>query len=77
MPVMDGYTATKEVRKLDEESEIPIIALTAHQDKKVLNKCIDNGCSTYESKPRQKKELIKLIHHYLEKSNNTPNSFKS
>jgi CheY-like chemotaxis protein len=30
MPVMDGLTATKAIRKINGTSEIPIIAVTAH-----------------------------------------------
>jgi len=49
MPDMDGFTATREIRKFN--SEIPIIAQTAYAYRDDFDKAIDAGCNDYISKP--------------------------
>ena len=64
MPVMDGYTATGEIRKWERENgkdATPIIALTAHALVEDKQKCLDAGCTDYLSKPLNKKMLLKKI----------------
>ena len=51
MPVMDGYTAARIIRKLDGGQMIPIIAMTAHEGTEEIRKCKDAGCTDYVSKP--------------------------
>ncbi len=63
MPVMDGYTATAEIRnKL--KSDIPIIAMTAHAFSGEREKCISYGMNDYISKPIRENELLGLIKQY-------------
>ncbi len=64
MPVMDGYTATGEIRKWEGKNKkpaIPIIALTAHALIEDRQKCLDAGCTDYLPKPIKKGELLKKI----------------
>ncbi|MAO07086.1 MAG: hybrid sensor histidine kinase/response regulator [Alteromonas sp.] len=49
MPVMDGITATKHIRRLD--GEVPIIALTANAMPSEKDKCLQAGMNDFISKP--------------------------
>lgn len=65
MPEMDGFTATREIRKAGYEG--PIIALTAHAMSDMKDKSKDVGCSDYLSKPIQKELLLEGIQKALMK----------
>lgn len=56
MPVMNGYEATKEIRKIG--PHIPILAQTAHAYKEELDKALDIGCNDFISKPIKEDELL-------------------
>lgn len=62
MPVLDGYEATKELRKKGIDS--PIIALTAHVFPEESKKCFDVGCDDIVTKPTYEEPLIKKISQY-------------
>ena len=57
MPVMDGITATKEIRKQDKFKDMPIIALTAHIMQQDVQRCIDAGMNDHIGKPIDPEEL--------------------
>lgn len=59
MPIMDGITATREIRKFN--SEIQIIALTANAFKSDQEKCLEAGCNAFLTKPVNKNELFQSI----------------
>ncbi|MGR3179280.1 MAG: ATP-binding protein, partial [Candidatus Anammoxibacter sp.] len=64
MPVMDGYTATSEIREWEKAQNLkhtPIVALTAHALKSEEQKSLDAGCDGHITKPINKKVLIKTI----------------
>ncbi len=67
MPEMDGYEATREIRKLDKFRKLPIIALTAKAMKGDKEKCIAAGMSDYISKPVQVSQLMSLMRVWLYK----------
>jgi len=75
MPGMDGFEATREIRKLEAGSSqqspiknqqssikrMPIIAMTAHAMTGDREKCIDAGMDDYVSKPIQPETLFGVI----------------
>jgi signal transduction histidine kinase/ActR/RegA family two-component response regulator len=73
MPVMNGYDATVEIKRL--HPGIKIIAQTAYAMKDEKKKALDCGCDDYISKPYDKEDLISVIsnHFFPQNLNKTPN----
>ncbi len=64
MPVMDGYAATRAIRKREREHGLPrtpIIALSASAFPEEVRKAIDSGCDLHVSKPVKKSTVIAAI----------------
>ncbi len=59
MPQMNGYEATKEIRKFNKE--VVIIAQTAYAMASDRQKAIEAGCNDYISKPINREELVTMI----------------
>jgi CheY-like chemotaxis protein len=57
MPVMDGVTATVEIRKDGRFSNLPIVAMTANAMQQDKDKCITAGMVDFITKPIQPDEL--------------------
>ena len=66
MPILDGYSATKEIRIMN--SKIPIIALTADTIGDVLERVLSCGMNAMITKPFQPESIKEKIHSLL--SNN-------
>jgi CheY-like chemotaxis protein len=64
MPFMDGLTATKIIRKLDDGAEIPIIALTASTNS-FYKEALNAGCDEVIKKPFENERLKSLLSYYL------------
>jgi len=58
MPVMDGITATTQIRKIDALKDIPIIAMTANVMQADVDKCIEAGMNDHLAKPIDPNELF-------------------
>lgn len=67
MPVLDGYSASREIRK--RSSSIPILALTADTIGEVFEKIKAAGMNDMVTKPFQPEEIKKKIHRLTGKSN--------
>lgn len=57
MPVMDGYEATKAIRRMDQSARMPIIALTANATQSDVEKCLEAGMNDYLAKPFTPEDL--------------------
>lgn len=63
MPVMDGITATKEIKSMDggKFENIPIIALTAGVSNKEKEECFEAGMCEFIPKPIERSHLNKVL----------------
>jgi signal transduction histidine kinase/DNA-binding response OmpR family regulator len=60
MPEMDGLQAMREIRKQDQHSKLPIIALTAKAMADDRDDCLAAGASDYIAKPLDVDKLLSL-----------------
>ena len=67
MPVMDGYTATREIRSLErsDSKTIPIIAMTANAFQEDAEKCIAVGMNAHLAKPLDVEKVMITICHLV------------
>jgi len=65
LPILDGYTATKEIKKIN--PDIPIIAQTAHVMSGEREKCLEAGCDDYLAKPIRLQILMDTLSRFLNK----------
>ena len=61
MPVMDGLTATRAIRKNPDWKKLPIITLTAKAMPDDQQRCIDAGANDYMAKPLDVEKLLSLV----------------
>ncbi len=67
MPVMDGYTATREIRSsgLTRASTVPIVAMTANAFAEDVQQALASGMNGHLAKPVDQGEFVKSLHKYL------------
>jgi signal transduction histidine kinase/CheY-like chemotaxis protein len=65
MPVMDGLTATREIRREFRWKKLPIIALTAKAMPDDQETCLAAGASDYMAKPLDVDKLLSLVRVWL------------
>ena len=61
LPVMDGWTATSQLKSSDDTRAIPVIALTAHAMTGDREKALEAGCDEFDTKPVELKRLLSKI----------------
>ncbi|MCD9458296.1 response regulator [Marinibactrum halimedae] len=66
MPIVDGYDATKTIRKGQHHTNIPIIAMTAHAMSGDREQCLKCGMNAYLTKPVNPKLLYRTIADFVE-----------
>ncbi|MBL0224907.1 MAG: response regulator [Geobacteraceae bacterium] len=68
MPIMDGFTATRMMRRVEERSgrsRTTVVALTAHAYEADIRRCKEAGCDDHIAKPFKKKGLLHCLGNYL------------
>ncbi len=68
MPVMDGLTATRRLRQMEQERGLPptpVIALTAHAIHGAREKCLACGMDDFLSKPFSNSELRNILANWI------------
>lgn len=61
LPVMDGWTATRQLKTIPQTQAIPVIALTAHAMAGDQERCLAAGCDDYDTKPVDFPRLMNKI----------------
>lgn len=61
LPVIDGWTATSQLKADDSTKDIPVIALTAHAMTGDREKALEAGCDEFDTKPVELKRLLGKI----------------
>jgi two-component system sensor histidine kinase/response regulator len=72
MPVMDGFTATRRIRELEQRSgspkRLPIIALTANVMSEDRGKCVAAGMDAHLGKPIEPTQMIDTLSRFLKET---------
>ncbi|MEM6814702.1 MAG: HAMP domain-containing protein [Bacteroidota bacterium] len=69
MPVMNGYEAMREIRKIKQFEKLPIIALTAKAMPEDKVKCLKAGANDYLTKPIVMDRLLNMMRVWLYEGN--------
>ncbi|MEO5377088.1 MAG: PAS domain S-box protein [Magnetococcus sp. DMHC-6] len=72
MPIMDGLTATREIRKDSRFSELPILAMTANAMSGDREMCLDAGMQDHIAKPLDPEKMFSTIARWIKPSSPLP-----
>jgi len=61
MPVMDGVTATREIRKDERFKNLPVVAMTANAMQADRDRCMEAGMNDHVAKPIEPEDLWKAL----------------
>jgi CheY-like chemotaxis protein len=65
LPGMDGYTTARELRKMPEHADTPLVALTSYAMAGDREKALSAGCTGYIEKPINPETFIQEIKAYI------------
>lgn len=65
LPIMDGYEATRQIRRFKSATELPIIALTANALQGDREVCLSAGMNDYLAKPFKRLDLQRVLQRWL------------
>ncbi|KOO08845.1 PAS domain-containing hybrid sensor histidine kinase/response regulator [Vibrio hepatarius] len=65
MPVLDGVSATEQIRRDPKWEKLPIIAMTANAMQSDVKRCLDAGMNAHLAKPINVDNLYETLHQYL------------
>ena len=66
LPIVDGYEATRNIKRDPELRHIPVIAVTSYALSGDEKKAIEAGCNAYVAKPFSTRYLLAKIGQFLE-----------
>lgn len=66
LPIKDGWSASRELKQMEETRAIPIIALTAHAMEADRDRALAAGCEAFQSKPIDLPALLSQIEQLLD-----------
>lgn len=75
MPVRDGFDILREIWSMEDRADIPIIMLTAVEDKQSVMKGIELGICDYVLKPFAPDDLLERVQRVLEPNRHPRESF--
>ncbi len=64
LPEMDGYTASREIRKDPQMADLPIVAMTAHAMPEERERCLAAGMNGHLPKPFKPHELFAVVEEF-------------
>ncbi len=68
MPIMDGLTATRNIRRMEKFGNLPVVAMSAHALPEDKQKSLDNGLNDHITKPIVPEILFSTLEFWLNKN---------
>jgi CheY-like chemotaxis protein len=65
LPLIDGLAATRRIRGIPELSQVPIVAVSAHDTADFHSDALNAGCNAYITKPIDYPELEEIVSRLL------------
>ncbi|WP_165665891.1 ATP-binding protein [Metapseudomonas otitidis] len=75
LPVLDGYEATRQIRGMNGDTRVPIIALTANALQGDREACLEAGMNDYLAKPFKRADLQRVLQRWLGGATDCPPTF--